>query len=186
MSPQFLQGFPSSRHLSLLVLCMTDTKEAHLQLVLMHAHTCVHAVSPFSVSLSGDKTSKSFRLPPRYCTVRPRSLVDRGTEAPSLHGTSTRGHSHHRYPRASDGSIRQRGRTDGPSQSRFPPAATQREPYPTACAAQATRLPASPTSYKCVAQLAPVLQAREVGRTLTITFRIQWRSYGATIVLAAF
>lgn len=94
MSPQFLQGFPSSRHLSLLVLCMTDTKEARLQLVLMHAHTCVHAVSPFSVSLSGDKTGKSFRLPPRSCTVRPRSLVDRGTEAPSLHGTSTRGHSH--------------------------------------------------------------------------------------------
>lgn len=143
MSPQFLQGFPSSRHLSLLVLCMTDTKEARLQLVLMHAHTCVHAVSPFSVSLSGDKTSKSFRLPPRYCTVRPRSLVDRGTEAPFTAWHFHKGsQSYHRYPRASDGSIRQRGRTDGPSQSRFPPAATQREPYPTACAAQATQLPA--------------------------------------------
>lgn len=50
---------------------MTDTKEAHLQLVLTRArtHLCACTVSAFSVSLGGDwETSKSFGLPPRYCT----------------------------------------------------------------------------------------------------------------------
>lgn len=141
MSPQFLQGFPSSDIFLSMLVSVCDTEEAHLQLIIgrngdpEHTRTCTylcaHTSSFTFFCITQQRRRQQLPISTTLHLVRPRSHLNKGYRPPQYMAFPQGSHttsllSTRRWPEH----LNNGGRTECLAQSNVPPPATRKEHKP--------------------------------------------------------